>query len=499
MFLYCFIFVPFYVNYFNFITIRTNIFLFFCHKFCHKFVLNKFFMYNVIIKVKKRLKMNFGIESETLEFKKNTNEINEAMKSICAMLNKHGKGTLYFGIGDDGLVYDQKININTLRDICRKIYENIEPVISPIIEKKIVDNKQIIEVTFCGNDAPYSVEGIYYIRNDDEDKILSPNQLRQLFEFNKNKSWDSELSDYEIDDIDLETFQKFYKKAIKSKKLNEIEFNAENILNKLSLMKNEKLTNAAHYLFSHREPIVLKMAVFATDQKLTFLDINRISGNIFQLIEKANEYVKSKINWKAEFVDIERIDIPEIPIDSLKEIIINSFAHAKYESAIEHEINIHPSNIKIYNPGQFPIEYTPEDFAYKNIESIIRNPLILKMINLVDEAKICNNGFKRVYEECEKTNAKITYQKGNYGFAFIFLRENKSLISKDEEFKEYWLPDSAYYVYMALKNNPKETAGSLAKKIKKSSRTIQRILDLLKDKGYIARIGKTRGYWKILK
>lgn len=135
--------------------------------------------------------MNFGIEGETLEFKKNTNEINEAMKSICAMLNKHGKGTLYFGIGDDGLVYDQKININTLRDICRKIYENIEPVISPIIEKKIVDNKQIIEVTFCGNDAPYSVEGIYYIRNDDEDKILSPNQLRQLFEFNKNKSWDS--------------------------------------------------------------------------------------------------------------------------------------------------------------------------------------------------------------------------------------------------------------------------------------------------------------------
>lgn len=241
--------------------------------------------------------MNFGIEGETLEFKKNTNEINEAMKSICAMLNKHGKGTLYFGIGDDGLVYGQKININTLRDISRKIYETIKPAISHIIEKKIVDNKQIIEVTFSGNDAPYSVEGIYYIRNADKDKVLSPNQLRQLFEFNKNKSWDSKLSDYEIDDIDLETFQKFYKKAVKSKKLNETEFNVENILNKLSLMNNGKLTNAAHYLFSHREPVVLKMAVFATDQKLTFLDINRISGNIFQIIEKANEYVKSKINW----------------------------------------------------------------------------------------------------------------------------------------------------------------------------------------------------------
>lgn len=126
--------------------------------------------------------MNFGIEGETLEFKKNTNEINEAMKSICAMLNKHGKGTLYFGIGDDGLVYGQKISINTLRDISRKIYETIKPTISPIIEKKIVDNKQIIEVTFSGNDAPYSVEGIYYIRNADKDKVLSPNQLRCKFQ-----------------------------------------------------------------------------------------------------------------------------------------------------------------------------------------------------------------------------------------------------------------------------------------------------------------------------
>lgn len=40
--------------------------------------------------------MNFGRENEQLEFKKSTSEVKEAMDDICAILNKHGSGTLYF-------------------------------------------------------------------------------------------------------------------------------------------------------------------------------------------------------------------------------------------------------------------------------------------------------------------------------------------------------------------------------------------------------------------
>lgn len=40
--------------------------------------------------------MNLGMETETLEFKKSTGELKEAMNSICAMLNKHHYGELIF-------------------------------------------------------------------------------------------------------------------------------------------------------------------------------------------------------------------------------------------------------------------------------------------------------------------------------------------------------------------------------------------------------------------
>ena len=49
-------------------------------------------------------RMNLGKETETLEFKKTTGEMKEAMVSIAAMLNKHGIGTLYYGVKPNGEV-----------------------------------------------------------------------------------------------------------------------------------------------------------------------------------------------------------------------------------------------------------------------------------------------------------------------------------------------------------------------------------------------------------
>lgn len=43
-------------------------------------------------------------ESEYLELKKSTSELKEAIVSIVAILNKHKKGELYFGIKNNGQV-----------------------------------------------------------------------------------------------------------------------------------------------------------------------------------------------------------------------------------------------------------------------------------------------------------------------------------------------------------------------------------------------------------
>ncbi len=40
--------------------------------------------------------MNIGEENEYIEFKKSTAETEKAIISMSAMLNKHGKGTVFF-------------------------------------------------------------------------------------------------------------------------------------------------------------------------------------------------------------------------------------------------------------------------------------------------------------------------------------------------------------------------------------------------------------------
>lgn len=101
--------------------------------------------------------MKFDMESETLEFKKSTSELKEACVSICAMLNKHGMGALYFGVKPDGTLIGQSVAESTLRDVSRMIYERIKPQIFPVIEKVNLDNKPLIKVEFNGSEPPYSM------------------------------------------------------------------------------------------------------------------------------------------------------------------------------------------------------------------------------------------------------------------------------------------------------------------------------------------------------
>lgn len=61
--------------------------------------------------------MNLGMETETLEYKKSTGELKEAVISIAAILNKHQKGELYFDVRNDGTPIGQIVNEKTLREV----------------------------------------------------------------------------------------------------------------------------------------------------------------------------------------------------------------------------------------------------------------------------------------------------------------------------------------------------------------------------------------------
>ena len=130
-------------------------------------------------------------EDEQTEFKKTTGELNEAMLSISSILNKHGRGKIYFGLKNNGQPCKFEITDSTLRDVSRKIFETIKPQIFPIIKLEKIDDVEVLVVELDGADKPYSAFGKYYIRIADEDRKMSPSELRKIMigrEYENNDS-----------------------------------------------------------------------------------------------------------------------------------------------------------------------------------------------------------------------------------------------------------------------------------------------------------------------
>ena len=207
--------------------------------------------------------INLGKETETLEFKKTTGEMKAAMISIASILNKHGVGTLYFGVNLKGDVTGQDVSESSLRDVSRAVYETIKPQIYPAITEEVFEGRSTIKVEFSGESTPYSAAGRYYLRTADEDREVTPEELKVFFGANKyREKWEKGLSDLTDKQVDRSAIKAFWQNAIAAGRLPEGRYTCPIILNRFGLVRDGHLTNAGEALFGNNHPISLKVGIF---------------------------------------------------------------------------------------------------------------------------------------------------------------------------------------------------------------------------------------------
>ena len=411
--------------------------------------------------------MVIGSESETVEFKLTTGEKNEAVEAIAAILNKHCRGTVYFGVDDSGFVRGQQISDSTKKDISRIISDAIEPRIAPTIEVLTIEQRTIIKVSFSGHNRPYAVNGKYLIRTGTENRRMSPDELKRLIKNDDYSSkWEEGVTDYTAEDLDDEALKDFYQSA----------------------------KDCGYALFGKNAKIGLKLASYATDNKVTFTDLKLLEGNIYNLVNAALDYILNRINWRSEIGARKRKEIPEIPEEAIREIIVNAFAHADYETVPEIEIGIHPGKIEIYNPGSFPDDLTPLDFISRNLPSYKRNKLILDILFRSKDVEKSGTGFQRVNDFCKQQNVTWNYRKEAYGFFFEFIRTNVQInVQINTE-----LTEAEQVIFNLIQNNDGISKAEMAIRIGKSEKTVQRLISSLIKKQVIEREGSNKsGSWRI--
>jgi ATP-dependent DNA helicase RecG len=391
----------------------------------------------LIQKAKTGVILNLGIESETLEFKKSTGELKEAIHSICAILNKHHHGEIYFGVKPDGTPVGQIVTEESLREVSQKIKNHIEPQIYPEIKKVVLDGRDCIHVKFSGEQIPYFAYGMARIRVADEDLLMSPGEITNLLlkSGREGNRWENLVSNKTIDDVDEELLKKYIIQAHDVGRIAISYTDKRTVLNQLELTEGDKLLNVGKALFSDDIIQDVQMAIFATSERLTFNDIQRHHGPVLKLVDIAESYIKNNIHWKVEFTGArQRLEIPEIPIDAIREALLNSFCHKDYSSGESNEVAIYKNRIEIYNPGTFPEGLEPQDFIDKAERPIRRNPKIARILYYSKDIESFGTGLKRIADACDEAGVRYEFQKKRTGFVVCFYRpEEKKPIKADKK------------------------------------------------------------------
>jgi ATP-dependent DNA helicase RecG len=439
-------------------------------------------------------------ESETLEFKRSTSELKEGVVSVASILNKHRKGELFFGVRNDGTALGQTVSEQTLRDVSRTLSERIEPRIYPKVQRIRLSGRDCIRVRFSGLDSPYFAFGRAYVRIGDEDRQLSARELERMF-LRRNRDhapWEAEVSGRGLSDVHSPTLRRMVKKANAAGRIDFKFGTIKGTLSKFGLLAGGRLLKAAEVLFCKNNSVEVQAAVFAGTDKTTFIDIKLFKGTISSLLEQSETYVKEHIDWRVKFGKLEREEIPEVPVKALREALVNSLCHRDFRIPKGNEVAVFKDRIEIFNPGDFPEGYTPNDFIKGEERSHPRNPLIAGVLYQSKEIEKWGSGLKRISKECAENGVRVDFKVLKSGFLVTFHRDAaKGFIPSTGDKTRDKTRDK---ILSLVHNNPKITVGQLAKHLALAEKAVGWHIAKLKAEGRIRRIGSRKaGHWEVSK
>jgi ATP-dependent DNA helicase RecG len=329
-----------------------------------------------------------GGESGRVEFKRSTGQRTEGIKSACAMLNGVG-GYVLFGVADNGTLVGQQVSARTLEEISREL-RRIEPPNFPDMETVQLENgASVVVLLVHGGGGPYTYDGRAYLRHGPTTSIMQREQYERLLveRMHATRRWENLPADrFGLDDLDGEEILRTIEESIRRQRLSDPGTrNLQELLSGLGLYRQGQLLNAAVVLFGKQERLLpdypqctLRMARFRGYDKREFLDNRQETGNAFDLLLRAQRFLRDHLPVAGRIVPnlFERIDDPLYPPSALREALANALCHRDYSLAGGAvNIAIFDDCLEISSTGQLPFGLTPDDLTRPH-RSLPWNPLI---------------------------------------------------------------------------------------------------------------------------
>lgn len=409
-------------------------------------------------------------ESKSLEFKSSLT--NTFLKTVSAYSN-FGDGEIIFGVNDDGTICGIENAEYVRLDIENKINDSISP--KPDFELIIDESKKTIRLIVReGEYKPYLYKGKAYRRSDSATIEIDRSELKALVLEGSNLSFEeiaSEQQRLKFEDL--------------SKKLEEklgVSVTTEDVLRTLGLFtKDKRYNNAAALLADKNYFYGIDIARFGNSIN-EIRDRETIAG--VSILKQYHEAVSMiKRYYRYELISgIERKTVELIPENAFREAVANALIHRDWSINAHISIAMFQDRIEIKSPGSLPRGLTAEEYENGGI-SCLRNPIIGNLFFRLKYIEMFGTGVTRIKHAYANARIKPQFNITDNVISVILpIISDKEEISEDE--KE---------VVNALNNGLQLSSSEIAKTVGFTKTKTLRLLDSLKQKGYIKVIGKGRG------
>lgn len=446
-------------------------------------------------------------ENQNVEYKESWRD--EYLKWICGFANAQG-GRIYIGIDDKGNV----VGINNYKKLLEDIPNRSKDLLNiiPEVNHHTKDGKNYLEIVVTPSSYPISYHGEYHYRSGSTKQTLTGTALSEFIMRKTGIRWeDAIVETVSVEDLDEESFKIFRREALRSKRMTKEELNISNeeLLNKLHLTTDGKLTRAAVLLFYHNPQIVqvgscVQIGLFEDGGELLYQDV--FDESMLIAADKAadlifTKYLKAKITYEPDV----RVETYPYARDAIREAIFNAIAHNCYMFGSPIQIRINPDEMIISNQCILPEGWTAETFMQVH-ESRPYNPVMANVFYLAGYIERWGRGIEKICKACDELGAeRPTYTLIGTGLRVHFKALESALVDDSKALKHQSTKNISALegamvqkVIESLQDNPSLSQEELAKKLGITRRVVQKYTKALQEDGRIERIGGKRyGHWQV--
>ncbi len=342
-------------------------------------------------------------EDYHLEFKREDENNYDFAKTIVCFANSDG-GKILAGVDDNGKI----IGINDIDKFMLRIddiaYNLCKPPVTILQETGVIDDTRIVIINIPqGTQRPYQCKGKFYIRSSNRCREATVEEIFRLFQSSGSLYYDElSIKNANLENIDLELFKSFLKDYLYQSVSDINEEEVLSYLKNLFLADKDLIPTVTGLLFFGKRPqSFLKEArivcayIEGDDIATPPSDKKDMNGTIVQIIEDTERFLKIYMREKHEIRNFEPEVIYEIPMEALREAVVNAIAHRDYTISSPIRILIFTDRIEVHSPGRLPNTVTIESMKVGGAH-VLRNPHIYNMLAKFQMVTDLGSGVRRM-------------------------------------------------------------------------------------------------------